>query len=63
MKTPVNTERRKLFTRLGFGALSAGLMSLLPFRNLAAAPAKQQKSEQHISISIDPMAVKRTKKG
>lgn len=67
MKT-INPERRKFFTKLGFGALSAGVVNAIPFRLLeesfgfAQSSAEKKHSEQKITIAINPLAVKRTNK-
>ncbi|KAB2925819.1 MAG: hypothetical protein F9K22_02675 [Bacteroidetes bacterium] len=60
-KTTIDTGRRRLFARFGLGALSAGILSALPFRS-TAAKAKRT-GDTTISVTIDPMAVKRTNKG
>ncbi|MFA6540723.1 MAG: hypothetical protein WCT99_03905 [Bacteroidota bacterium] len=57
MKTKkTNSERRKFFSRLGTGAVGAGLVSLLPSILLPSAKKNEAKS---VSVSINPMAVKR----
>lgn len=61
MKT-INPERRKFFTKLGFGALSAGVVNAIPFRLFAQSSAEKKHSEQKITIAINPLAVKRTNK-
>ncbi|GEM_PF-2584539 len=64
----VNTERRKLFARFGIGALSAGLMSVIPAKLFSGMKSEEKKSAQSeqskksVSISINPNAVKRTKR-
>lgn len=64
----VNTERRKLFARFGIGALSAGLMSVIPVKLFSwmkseeKISAQSAQSKKSVSISINPNAVKRTKR-
>jgi hypothetical protein len=63
MKSKINPARRTFFTKFGLGALSAGVMSMVPLKIFGAPKKNDKKSGQQISITIDPMAVKRTKKG
>ncbi len=64
MKTKkINSERRKFFSRLGIGALSAGLMSFLPSKLFSAVSRNNETSKHSVSISVNPMAVKRTTPG
>ncbi len=64
MKT--NNERREFFTKLGFGALSAGLASLIPFKLFSQSKPEskmdKKNPESNVKISINPMAVKREKR-
>ena len=62
MKTKVNPERRKFIERLGIGALSAGIFGSIPFKLFARTNGSKENSGQKISISINPLAVKRTRK-
>jgi len=62
-KTTIDTGRRRLFARFGLGALSAGLLSVIPFRSTAAKAKRTGSTTTTVSITIDPMAVKRTNKG
>ncbi|MDD8016855.1 MAG: hypothetical protein PHP42_00635 [Bacteroidota bacterium] len=57
----VNFERRKMFAKFSIGIVSAGLLSLIPMKLFSAA--KNVERKQQISISINPMAVKRASKG
>ena len=57
----INSERRKFFTKFGIGTLSAAIVSAVPFKLFAASKQEKKNSEQSVSISINPMAVKRTK--
>ncbi|NUN68995.1 MAG: hypothetical protein HUU02_04740 [Bacteroidetes bacterium] len=59
MKT--ENQRRNFFKKAGAAAIGAGLMTALP-EKLVAAAAAPKKSEQTISIAINPMAVKREKR-
>lgn len=63
MKSTPNPARRNFFTKIGLGALSAGVMSMVPLKIFGAPKKNAAQSGQQISISIDPMAVKRTNKG
>ena len=63
MKSKINPARRNFFTKFGLGALSAGVVSMVPLKIFGAVKKNDTKSGQQISITIDPMAVKRTKKG
>ena len=62
MKTKVNSARRIFMEKLGIGALSAGILGSIPFKLFAMTNSAKGKSKQKISISINPMAVKRTRK-
>lgn len=57
----INPERRKFFTKFGLGALSTSILSIVPFK-LFASSSEKKHSEQKVSIVINPLAVKRTKK-
>ncbi|MDP1675400.1 MAG: hypothetical protein Q8L88_00945 [Bacteroidota bacterium] len=62
MKT--NTERRNFFKKAGLSAISAGVMSMLPFK-LFAQSHSHDESKNHqskVNITINPMAVKREKR-
>ena len=48
--------------KLGIGALSAGILGSIPFKLFAMTNSAKGKSKQKISISINPMAVKRARK-
>ena len=63
MKSKINPAWRNFFTKFGLGALSAGVMNMVPMKIFGAPKKSDTQSGQQISISIDPMAVKRTKKG
>ena len=59
MKTPkINSERRNFFKKAGVTAIGAGLLSAIPVK-LFSQTNKEKQSDQKISISINPMAVKR----
>lgn len=59
MKTPkTNSDRRNFFKKAGAAAVGAGLLSTIPVK-LFSQSGKEKKAEQKISISINPMAVKR----
>ncbi len=62
MKT--NTERRKFFKKAGVSAISAGVMSMLPFKLFAQSQneSKSPQSNANVNITINPMAVKREKR-
>lgn len=64
MKTKVNSERRKFFGKLGVGAVvSAFMVGRFSVMKLFALPKSgEKKTEQRISVAINPMAVKRTRK-
>lgn len=60
----VNPERRKFFKKAGIGAISAGLLSSIPF-SLFSRPENSRKSgieKNSVSITINPKAVKRENK-
>jgi len=59
MKT--DNQRRNFFKKAGAAAVGAGLMTAVP-AVLVAAAKDVKKSEQTISIAINPMAVKREKR-
>ncbi|MEW5799587.1 MAG: hypothetical protein AB1728_11340 [Bacteroidota bacterium] len=63
MKEKISSERRKFFTKFGIGTLSVGILNIVPFKLFASPKQEKKNSEQSVSISINPMAVKRTKKG
>jgi hypothetical protein len=63
MNPKINSERRKFFTKFGIGTLSAGIVSALPFKLFASSKQEKKNSDHSVTISINPMAVKRTKKG
>ncbi len=63
MKSTTNPARRNFFAKFGLGALSAGVMNMVPLKMFGAPKKSDTQSGQQISITIDPMAVKRTKKG
>lgn len=63
MKSNTNPARRTFFTKFGLGALSAGVMSMIPVPLFAGRKKSNPESGTKISITIDPMAVKRTNKG
>ncbi len=62
--TKVNADRRTFFKKAGIGAVAAGVLSALPLSLLS----KEKKSENgrasnnHVAITINPMAVKRENK-
>jgi hypothetical protein len=58
----INPERRKFFGKFGVGALSASIASTFPFKLFASTNSSKKKTEQQISVTINPMAVKRTRK-
>lgn len=59
MKTPkINSERRNFFKKAGVTAIGAGLLSAIPV-SLFSRTTKEKQSDQKISISINPMAIKR----
>lgn len=59
MKTPkTNSERRNFFKKAGVAAVGAGLLSAIPVK-IFSQTKEEKKAEQKISISINPMAVKR----
>lgn len=59
MKT--DNQRRNFFRKAGAAAIGAGLMTAIPVK-LVSAATNAKKSEQTISIAINPMAVKREKR-
>jgi hypothetical protein len=62
MKTAkTNSERRNFFKKAGVAAVGAGLLSALPVK-LFSKPKEERQPEQTISITINPMAVKREKR-
>jgi hypothetical protein len=63
MKSKTNSARRNFFTKFGLGALSTGVMSMIPVTLFAGRKKSSPESGTQISITIDPMAVKRTNKG
>jgi hypothetical protein len=63
MKSTTNSARRSFFAKFGLGALSAGVMSMIPAAVFAKSKKNKPASGTQISITIDPMAVKRTNKG
>ncbi len=65
MKEKISSERRKFFAKFGIGTVVSTFMveSLGAFKLFASSKQEKKNSEQSVSISINPMAVKRTKKG
>lgn len=70
MKQKVNSQRRKLFAKFGIGAISAGILGAVPFKLFASSNVDKKNSEKSdrqqsggsVSITINPMAVKREKR-
>ncbi len=60
MKT--NTERRKFFKKAGLSAISAGVMSMIPFKLFAHSHEESKNPQTKVNITINPMAVKREKR-
>jgi hypothetical protein len=62
MKTPkTNSTRRNFFKKAGVAAVGAGLFSAIPVK-LFSRTKEETHPEQNISITINPMAVKREKR-
>jgi len=60
----INPERRKFFGKFGIGAVASTFMveGLSPFKLFASSRNSKKKTEQQISVTINPMAVKRSRK-
>ena len=61
-KMEINSERRKFFKKAGASAIGAALLSAVPFGLFAKKQQEVKNPEQNISITINPMAVKREKR-
>lgn len=61
-KENINSERRSFFKKAGIGAVGAALTSALPLSLFAKEQVKNPDTNNSISITIDPMAVKREKR-
>ncbi|MFA6439200.1 MAG: hypothetical protein WCX28_07825 [Bacteriovoracaceae bacterium] len=62
MNTPkTNSTRRSFFRKAGAAAIGAGLLSAIPVK-LVSRTKEEKHPEQNISITINPMAVKREKR-
>lgn len=59
-KENINKERRTFFTKLGLGAVSAALLSMVPLKMFAVSKPVEKKN---ISVSINPLAVQRSTQG
>ncbi|MBI2429438.1 MAG: hypothetical protein HYV29_11710 [Ignavibacteriales bacterium] len=59
----VNSERRKFITKIGIGSVVSTFMveGFGAFKLFTGSKQTKKNSEQSVSITINPMAVKRTK--
>lgn len=60
--TDIRTERRGFFKKAGAGMLGAALLSLVPASLFSRSSAANKKQNSTVTVSINPLAVKRTKK-
>jgi hypothetical protein len=61
--TRVDHKRRKFFATMGIGFLAGGLISTVTGKLFQLTGKKEVAAEKKVSVSINPMAVKRTSKG
>jgi hypothetical protein len=60
----INSERRNFFRKFGIGAVASTIMAegFSAVKLFASPNNNKKKTEEQISITINPMAVKRTRK-
>jgi hypothetical protein len=64
MKTQnINRDRRKFFTKVGFGFIAGGIASTITGKLFHFTAKEKTLTAKNVSVTINPMAVKRTNKG